>query len=297
MTWHPNDLTNHQLITRACEAKNGENFRRHWSGDDSLWRNGPNDRYFDESSAAALTLCRMLVYWTGRNRERVEDLFHQSGLASKVRPDLDLDEIIDLAMESHDATAPEQDVPSDQDPSLATALELASQVSDVDDWTYSFELARRLRKFSEDNPDQFEPAVRAFCEKTGHNFDDFWDHFLGVWNKVLLVEGQDPIEWALCMARREPVLDLPPLRTPRYALLAGMAFHLWQLRQGQPFCLPVCERLASLLSTTKMTLSRSIEVLLMDGVIELANEKYNRHTGQARTFRWTWTEPQERCSA
>src|SRR4051812_11141744 len=59
----------------------------------------------------------------------------------------------------------------DSEKILASTLELADESTDLDVWVDSFNLARVLRKFSQNDPDQFEFAVSAYCEKTGHDFD------------------------------------------------------------------------------------------------------------------------------
>jgi primase-polymerase (primpol)-like protein len=73
----PKVWSDEQLLTRATRGKNGARFQRLWAGDafDHLGSDGKPDE-----SAADLALCRYLAFWTGRNRERMDRLFRQSGL-------------------------------------------------------------------------------------------------------------------------------------------------------------------------------------------------------------------------
>jgi len=56
----------------ARRARNGGTFSRLWAGDTSA--HGGDD------SAADLALCNLLAFWTGRDAERMDRLFRQSGL-------------------------------------------------------------------------------------------------------------------------------------------------------------------------------------------------------------------------
>jgi putative DNA primase/helicase len=66
------DLSDTALIGKALSAKSGPLFRRLWSGDIS--------DYDDDHSRADAALCRMLSFWTGGDRQRVDRLFRMSGL-------------------------------------------------------------------------------------------------------------------------------------------------------------------------------------------------------------------------
>lgn len=61
-----------QLLAKARAATNGEAFSRLWEGDTSA--------YAGDDSAADLALCNSLAFWTGRNADRMDRLFRQSGL-------------------------------------------------------------------------------------------------------------------------------------------------------------------------------------------------------------------------
>lgn len=60
------------LIGRALRARSGARFQKLWRGDTS--------DYDGDKSRADAALCRMLSYWTGGNRERIDRLFRMSAL-------------------------------------------------------------------------------------------------------------------------------------------------------------------------------------------------------------------------
>jgi putative DNA primase/helicase len=66
------NASDHEIIERAQRARNGERFRRLWTGDAS--------DYGNDHSRADIALCRMLTFWCGGDLERVDRLFRQSGL-------------------------------------------------------------------------------------------------------------------------------------------------------------------------------------------------------------------------
>jgi putative DNA primase/helicase len=59
------------LLARAHEARNGDKFAALWRGDISR---------YPSPSEADLALCAMLLYWTGGDAARVDQLFRASGL-------------------------------------------------------------------------------------------------------------------------------------------------------------------------------------------------------------------------
>jgi primase-polymerase (primpol)-like protein len=65
-------LSDDELLTRAHDAANGAKFSRLWGGDTSG---------YESHSEADMALCRLLAFWTGRDRSRMDRLFRQSGLA------------------------------------------------------------------------------------------------------------------------------------------------------------------------------------------------------------------------
>ena len=67
----PVDLDDVTLLEKARMAANGAKFERLWNGD---WSDYPSQ------SEADLALCSQLAFWTGREPDRVDRLFRQSGL-------------------------------------------------------------------------------------------------------------------------------------------------------------------------------------------------------------------------
>jgi archaellum biogenesis ATPase FlaH len=70
----PNALTDDDLLQRARNAKNGDRFWRLWEGD---WSDYPSQSEADQA------LCNQLAFWTGKDPQRMDSLFRQSGLMRK----------------------------------------------------------------------------------------------------------------------------------------------------------------------------------------------------------------------
>ena len=68
------DLDETEVVHRAINAKNGEDFRRLYAGD---WSGYPSQ---SEADLAFLSLC---AFWTGRDPARMESIFRASGLFRK----------------------------------------------------------------------------------------------------------------------------------------------------------------------------------------------------------------------
>ena len=66
------NLTDDQIIERACSAKNGELFSNLWAGNIS--------EYDNDHSRADFALCRILAFWCRRDFQQIDRLFRQSGL-------------------------------------------------------------------------------------------------------------------------------------------------------------------------------------------------------------------------
>ena len=66
------DLSDHALLEKIRASKDAAKFDRLWRGDTSEYR--------DDQSAADLALCALLVFWTGKDEQRIDSLFRQSGL-------------------------------------------------------------------------------------------------------------------------------------------------------------------------------------------------------------------------
>lgn len=78
------DMDDRELIEKAQAAQGGAKFSRLWAGDTA-------DAGGDHSKAD-LALCNMLAFWTGRDRDRMDRLFRQSGL---MRPKWERDDYRD----------------------------------------------------------------------------------------------------------------------------------------------------------------------------------------------------------
>jgi primase-polymerase (primpol)-like protein len=65
-------LSDAELIDKAISAKDGAKFKVLWNGDTS--------GYGDDDSRADMALCGMLAFWTGKDHNRIDSLFRQSGL-------------------------------------------------------------------------------------------------------------------------------------------------------------------------------------------------------------------------
>lgn len=68
----PNDLENRELIEKAKQANDNGKFSRLWSGDTSM--------HNDDHSRADQALVNKLAFWTGGDRDRIDQLFRESGL-------------------------------------------------------------------------------------------------------------------------------------------------------------------------------------------------------------------------
>lgn len=71
----PVKLSDEEIIEKAKAAENGEEFTALYAGHFA-------DKYKSQSDAD-ISLCRMLAFWTGKDREQMERLFRASGLMRK----------------------------------------------------------------------------------------------------------------------------------------------------------------------------------------------------------------------
>ncbi len=65
-------LTDEEIIEKASQAANGEKFKKLWAGD---WQGAYNSH-----SEADEALCCHLAFWTGKDPDRIDNLFRKSGL-------------------------------------------------------------------------------------------------------------------------------------------------------------------------------------------------------------------------
>ena len=203
---------------------------------------------------------------------------------------------------------PQTSIPDDP---IQAAIELARQIALEASrrgqifqgealWSWPFRLARRLLHWEEITKDRAKRAVRAFADTIrkswpnyrpwpGVGFDDLYLGFCDAFNKVNVPEGQDSLERAADQARKHPVVlksgDLPDL----CRRIAGVAYYLWQLTPEGTFILPQ-ERLAKLFAVAQMTVSRSISLLVSEGVLAVVCPEYSRAKRQAKVYRWAAAE-------
>ena len=69
-----NGLSEAEIVEKAASSRNGEKFRRLWSGDTTD---------YGSHSEADLAFCGMLAFWTGGDAARIDALFRQSRLYRK----------------------------------------------------------------------------------------------------------------------------------------------------------------------------------------------------------------------
>ena len=65
------NLSDDEIIVKACKAKNGGTFKRLWSGDISE---------YSSQSEADLALCNILAFWTNKRFSQIDRLFRKSSL-------------------------------------------------------------------------------------------------------------------------------------------------------------------------------------------------------------------------
>jgi hypothetical protein len=304
----PLGLADQEVLARAMRAKNGERFARLWTSQTA--------EYHSESEAD-LALCRLLAFWAGPDAKRIERLFSQSALGKRTkwleRADY-RERTISRAIEDQETFyEPQrgdvltrgtrgtrikqtiQDQPGikytahewpprcgEIERANELAVELAEGSGQLPDWQSAFQLARRLRTLSADHPEQFEQPAKTFCEKAGRPFEEFWYVFLHCWPKVKSAEGEDVFAWAAERATKEEYTPSPCLG-PMYKAVASIAWHLSQFTNGSPIWLPR-ERLASLLKTNAMTVSRVVSLLERNGILRCVDGNYSYTQGKAKEY-------------
>jgi hypothetical protein len=70
------DLSDEDILSRACRAANGDKFMRLWNGDASD---------YESHSEADLALCAMLAFWAGPDPERIERMVSESRLSQRYK--------------------------------------------------------------------------------------------------------------------------------------------------------------------------------------------------------------------
>jgi hypothetical protein len=318
------DLSDDDIIKMASIAKNGSEFRRLWEGDWSgyssqseadqalfgqlaFWTGNDADRLvrlFRRSGLAGREKADRDDYASGTAEKAIRgqtafyratsnsaNRFSQDLTSSPKKEthsrsvDLEAGKVVGEKIASRVAVQqgePRQGGQGDAMRAIELALDLAGR--DIPEYRRPFDLARRLRTMSAEDPFQFEPAVRAFAERTGDDPETFWLSFYDVWDRILKPEGDDPLAMAAGEADRTPYTPSPCV-SPIYAKFASIAWHLALIRGEEPIFLPQA-RLAELLDTSQRTVSTIISIARKHRLIEVVDGTYDSRTGKAMTYRW-----------
>ena len=300
-------LTDEELLSRAMKAANGEKFKVLWEGDTTGYQS---------QSEADLALCCLLGFWTQGDGDRIDALFRQSALSRKKWLNRDYRErtirqaqsglmefyspkartlmltsvtrINQLTQEDpedpRDNNNPDGEYPIAMiEQGMEMALDLAETVGDIPDWEASFKLARRLRKLTDNRPEQFEAAIKAFCEKTKRPFEAFWYDYIVVWDKVKSAEGDDVLGWAMAKAKEDPYTHISCSIGALYVTIASLSWQLSRLTGGKPFWLPR-KRLGELYEVAAMTITRVVMLLEKNGIIKCVNASYKFTERKAKEY-------------
>jgi hypothetical protein len=312
-------LTDAQIVAMAANLADSKLAK--------LWAGNPAD--YPSDSEADLALCGILARLTNGDPNRIEHLFSQSALGEREkwveREDYRLD-TINKAIDSlrmmlaknnkriqdiQEKTGENKELQDDtglntrrencegvinknlppalRSQSIEAAVSLAQTITEPDPWQTPFALARRLRCFSEDHPEQFTEAVRAFAEKVGMHFEEVWYGFLTCWKLVRLPEGEDPLLLATQRAEAHP-FELADSPGDHYTRVASLAFHLSLLMAPRPFWLPV-ENIAAWLEISAMTVSRILVLLKKNGIIKCVNPNYSYKGKKCKEYVFTAGAP------
>jgi hypothetical protein len=72
------ELSDQEILVRMFDSRGGERKQRLYEGDASMW--GSYDADYPSQSEADMALAHNLAFWTGKDPERMDALFRQSGL-------------------------------------------------------------------------------------------------------------------------------------------------------------------------------------------------------------------------
>lgn len=170
---------------------------------------------------------------------------------------------------------------------LAIALaeeEKGARNNTADEWRLPFDLARRLRTIANDRPERFSHAVAAFASALNLDFEEMWMGFLDSWDKVIYPEGADVFTVAAERSESSP-WKVRKNRGDCYGAVASLAYHLSTLTKEQHFCLPR-QRIGKWLNRSAMMVSRIVNLLVLDKVIEEVDGTYSYQKKQAKIYRF-----------
>lgn len=171
------------------------------------------------------------------------------------------------------------------------AEDLAGDVGGVPARQQAFALARRLKRYGQGQPEEFQGAVRAFCERAGQPYREFWLWFVDGWGRVRFAEGEGDFVWAEKMAREHPLLCLPELGED-FVLVGSLAYYLSLRTAPAPFYLPVV-KVGQVMEMSAQMGSIVVRQLVQRGVITPTDGSYAYAQGKARAkeYRFTWAVP------
>jgi putative DNA primase/helicase len=278
-------LTDDEVLSEARTAANGHKFVSLWEGD--------LDGHPSQSEAD-FAICSILAWWCQGSARQVERLFARSEVGKREKWEREdyrqgtirkaIDGLKSFYNRSgtrgntllHSSSASKDNYTLgapilDPEQGIQLAIELVKATAGLPLWRASFRLARRLRGLTDDNPRQFESAVKTFCEQAGRPFEEFWFSFLNDWKKVRVLEGDDALALAVAKAKEEPYPHISCSAGPLYDTLASVAWHLSRFTRGDFIQLPG-ERLSALLGAKKSTVYHVINLLKDDNIIACENE-------------------------
>jgi hypothetical protein len=159
------------------------------------------------------------------------------------------------------------------------------------EWRYPFDLARCLKAVGGLTRRQVAAAAAFVAEFRARGLtleslgtEDLCAGALACWDKVKFAEGQDPLSAARELAVASP-LSFRDSTGALYDDLAGLAYHLAKLSGGSVIVLPQ-ERIGKLLGKNQASISRTLALLVRDGVLLVADNSYSFERGKAKTYRF-----------
>jgi hypothetical protein len=275
------------IIDRARRAKNGDKFAK-------LFDQADESDYYgiaaptDELDSADLALCNILAFYT-LDPDQIERLMLESALGQRIGHSIKKTRWIKSDYEWYRErtirTALDTRKQSDKD----MARQLAETDGDKEVWDVMFTLVRRLKLRGEDW-DYFGEVVKVFCEAADKPYDEYFNAFVRKYDKVETAEGETVLDWAANRAKAHPVTPKPCF-TSSYQMVASIAYHLSNIQGEHPFWLPG-DRIAEIMGTNKMNVSRIIQNLQSRGVIKCVNQDWEWRQGRKRKCKeYVYTGP------
>lgn len=156
-------------------------------------------------------------------------------------------------------------------------------------WEPLFRLARRVKRLTVDTPMTLETLRETFAffyplvpMLRNDDREACWLEYLAHWLTVHTPEDSSTLEVALDLAREQPIEPIPNFGE-LYQLVASLAYHLQILRGGEPIFLPR-EKLATMLNTSAMTITRIVKLLVIQKLLTPIDEEYSYKDGMAKQY-------------